>query len=287
MKLSESRFGFLLSFPGLLVIILLSFFPTIMLFITSFLRYDNINPITFCAFENYEKMLNDPLFLPSLEKTLVFTFGTTSLTFCVGLILALCLSRITKYSGVFRILMLLPWAVPLVISGFIWKWIFDPVYGVINYLLIKIGLLANPINIFSDPNLAMIGVIVADSWVRIPFMCVILLAGFESIPQDLYEAAKVDGANAFQTFRYISLPLAMPAMATGLMITSMFSFRTIDVICSMTKGGPARATYVIGYFLQDQLYRTLNFGYLSALGIIMLFLQLAIISIFIYYLFKR
>ena len=151
----------------------------------------------------------------------------------------------------------------------------------------KLGLISKPLPIFSDPNLAMIGCIIADTWVRIPFMCIFTLAGLESIPRELYEAAKVDGANCLTSFRHITLPLIKRMVFIGLLITSMFTFRTIDVIFSMTGGGPARATYVLGYYIIDQLWLRVNYGTASVASILTLFLILSFASFYVYFIFKK
>jgi multiple sugar transport system permease protein len=245
-------------------------------------------PIKFVGFRNFEWIFNDPLFWRSLQLTVIYTLGVTMLTLIGGLIIASCLSRITRHSSIFRSLAMLPWAVPLVISGFIWRWIFNPDIGIFNDILInKLYLSDNPIPVFSDPTYAMLGVIIADAWVRIPFMAIITLAGIESIPQDLYDVAKVDGADCFSTFRNITLPLAKKPMLVGLLITSMFTFRTVDVIFAMTAGGPAKATYVLGYYIIDQLWLRVDYGVGAATGVVMLLLIASFAALFVYYILKE
>jgi len=282
MKLSDRRYGFLLNLPGLIIVVFWVFFPAFLLFQTSFLRYDNINPIVFNGLQNYAHLLKDRLFLMSLNRISIFCVGTTALTFVGGLLLALSLSRITKGSGIFRALMMVPWAVPAVVSGIIWKWMFSPDFGVISDLLMKIGLIKSPLSIYGSPHLAMLGVIIADSWTRIPFMGIILLAALISIPQELHEAAKVDGADALARFRHISLPLIRQPALVGLLITVMFSFRTIDIIIPLTAGGPGRATYVFGYYIWDQIIKTLNFGHAASAGVVLFGMTSGIAAIFIY-----
>jgi multiple sugar transport system permease protein len=151
----------------------------------------------------------------------------------------------------------------------------------------KVRLISEPLPVFSDTTLAMIGCIVADAWVRIPFMCIFTLAGIESIPRELYDAARVDGGDCISSFRYITLPLIKRMTLIGLLITSMFTFRTIDVIFSMTEGGPARATYVLGYYIVDQLWLRVNYGTGSAAGVIMLLLISSFAGFYVYLIFKK
>jgi multiple sugar transport system permease protein len=159
---------------------------------------------------------------------------------------------------------------------------FNPSFGVINDFFLRLGILDNPIDIFGNPGLAMLGVILADAWTRIPFMTIIILAGLESIDPTLYEAARVDGADSIQTFYKISLPLNRKAILTGVLITTIFSFRTIDTIFSMTFGGPAKATYTFGFYILDNIYRYFNFGVAGAMSIILLLMLLFLGSAFIY-----
>jgi len=286
MKISDRKFGFFLSIPGVLVLLLLIIVPLIFLFLTSFLRYDNIRPVTFYGVKNYQFLFKHRVFWLSFKNTLIFCGGVTSLTFCISLLMAHSLTRIARGSSILRSLAMFPWAVPMIVSGFMWAQMFNPSFGVINDFLLRMGFVKEPIDIFGNPDMAMMGVIIADSWARIPFMTIIILAGLESIPPTLYEVAKTDGADILQTFIHISLPLNKKAMLTGLLITSIFSFRTIDVIFSLTFGGPAKATYVFGFYILDFIYRFFDFGVAASLSVVMLFLLLSIGSIFIYNILK-
>jgi len=287
MRLSNSRYGVVCTIPGFIIIVALMIFPLATLIITSFLRYTAIHPITFTGFKNYRYIFSDRLFWLSLQKTAIYSAGATGLTFCAGVIIALLLSKITRGSGAFRALAMLPWAVPLIISGFIWRWIFNPNVGVFSDLLMKIGLRSEPLPIFSNPVLAMVACIVADAWVRTPFMCIFALAGIDSIPPELYDAARVDGADSIASFRHITLPLIKHMLFIGLLIISMINFRTIDVIFAMTGGGPGRATYVLSLYIIDQLWLRVNYGTGSAAGVIMLLLISSFAGFYVYLLMKR
>jgi len=252
----------------------------------SFIQYDNVRPIVFNGLDNYRHLFKDRLFWVGLENIVIFSIGTTGLTSLGGLVLALVLSAIVRGGGLFRSLMIVPWAVPAVISGIIWKWMFSPDFGVISDLLMKVGLIQTPLSIYSNPNLAMVGVIIADSWTRIPFMGIILLAALLSIPGEIHEAAKVDGAAAVKRFIYVTLPLIKGPLLVGLLITTIFSFRTIDIIIPLTAGGPGKATYVFGYYIWDQIVKSLNFGLAAAASVILFFMTAAIALIFVYHLRK-
>jgi multiple sugar transport system permease protein len=287
MKLSDSKFGLLISLPGVIFLFLIIVVPLGMLVVTSFLRYDFIHPIEFIGLQNFYTVISQRLFWIALQNTIVYTVGVTLLTLAIGLILALANSRIRALSGFFRTLLILPWAVPAVVSGLVFRWMLDPGVGLINYTLVQIGLLKEPLNIFGDPSLAMLSTIVGYVWIAYPFMFILVLAGIEAIPKELYEAAKVDGAKLIHSFRYITLPLARKSIFVGLLITSMFSFRTIDTIWSMTRGGPARSTYVIGFNLLEYLIDYQNIGLASAVAIVMLLMIMVYALPMMYYVTKE
>ncbi|MGC8949573.1 MAG: carbohydrate ABC transporter permease [Thermoprotei archaeon] len=285
--MKNSTFGFLVSLPGTIYVVLLVAFPLGLLFWLSFVRFDFINPIVFVGIENYVRVYQDRIFLLALKNTVIYATGVTIITMLAGILMAAAVSRIKRFSTFFRTLIILPWAVPLVVSGLVWRWMLDPGVGIYNYLLNMSGFFKGTINIFGDPNLAMIACIVADSWTKIPFMFIMVLAGIQSISPDLYEAARVDGANMVQSFKNITLPLSQKSILTGVLINSMFSFRTIDAIWAMTRGGPAKATYVLGIQLIDYLIKYQNLGLGAALGVIMLVFVSMFSSIMVYYLLRR
>ena len=287
LKISNPRYGFFLNVPGLLIVLLWVVLPAFLLFYVSVFRYDNVNPVTFVGLHNYKHLWNSRVFWISIDKIAVFSVGSTALTFFGGLVLALSLSNVTRGGGILRSLMIIPWAVPAVISGLIWKWMFSPDFGVISDLLMKTGLISKPLSIYGDQTLAMWGVIIADSWTRIPFMGIILLAAILSIPERLQEAARVDGADSLRRFFFVTLPMIKGPLLVGLLITTIFSFRTIDIIIPLTAGGPGRATYVIGYYIWDQITKTLNFGVGAAAGVVLFFITSAITGIFVYLLRKE
>jgi multiple sugar transport system permease protein len=162
-KVSDKTYGFLLNVPGLLIVVFWVVFPAALLVLTSFLRYNNLSPIVFNGLKNYRRLFTDRLLWLSLKNAVIFSGGTTGLTFIGGLLLALALAGIKTGSATFRSLMIIPWAVPPIVSGIIWKWIFSPDFGVLSDLLMKMRLISAPLSIYSNTNLAMVGIIIADS----------------------------------------------------------------------------------------------------------------------------
>lgn len=264
----------------------LVFPPVMLLFVTALMDYGPGRPRVFTGFGNFETIFEDRLFWLALKNTVIYSGGVVLLTLFVSLILALSLSRLSRGSTLFRTVALLPWAVPLVVSAMIWAWIFDPSVGVFSNFLMKLQLVDKPVHVLSDQNLAMIAVIVADAWTRIPFLTIFILAGIDGIPPEFYDAARVDGADRISTFRHITLPLVKGPLLVGLLIISMFSFRALDVIFMMTSGGPARSTYTLAYYLPDQLWLKADFGLGAATGVVYLGLIASFASIYIHYIRK-
>lgn len=285
---SNPTYGKILSIPGLTIMLLWIMIPFVIIFVLSFLRYDVVSPVAFVGLANYVEVLTDPDFPPILWRTFVFSFGSTGLTLFISILVAACLNRIVRGAGFFRSLIIAPWAVPLILSGFIWAWMFHPAFGPIGDILMRLGITSEPLNIFESPAGSMIGVIVADAWRRIPFLTIIALAAFQAISKELYDAAKVDGADSLDVLRRISLPLASRPIVIGTLITLMFTFRSIDVIYSMTPGGGyAKSTYVLGAYLFDHLFWYLDFDSAAAISVIFILLTFVIGAVFIYYTLKK
>ena len=267
MRLSDSKYGFMLSSPGLVIILALIIFPIVTLFVTSFLRYTSFHPVSWGGLKNYTYILNDRLFWVALKQTGVYTVGVTALTFVCGVGLALALSNVRRGAAVFRSLAMFSWAVPLVISGFIWKWMFNPQRGGFQRYIDENRADQPTAPDFLRSQLCHAGmhhcrrlVCAPPSW------CIFILAGVESISEEVYDAAKIDGADCISTFWYITMPLIRNMALVGLLITSMFTFRTIDVIYSMTEGGPAKGTYVLGIYIVDQIWKRCEFRGLGRRG---------------------
>lgn len=289
MEISDEWFGRILSLPGIVLTFLLVIVPTATLFWLGFVRYDYLHPIGYVGLQNFKHVLNDPYFWDSLKFTIVYTFGVVGISLTVSLLLATGLSRIGQKRGAttMRTLAILPFAVPLILSGFIWRWLLDPAIGQLNYILMVITPLSHPLNIFGDPNIAVLAVILSDCYVKIPFMVIFLLAAIDSINQDLYDAAKVDGARCINTFQEITLPLARNGILYAVFITGMFSFRTIDAIWSMTRGGPGKATYHIGIYIYDNLISLMHLDWAAVIGIIVFFCLSAFGAIMFYWMAKE
>lgn len=228
----------------------------------------------FTGLGNYLRLVQDPVFWLSLWNSCVWVFGSVALQFVFGFAAALLLNQAFRGRALIRTLTLLPWIIPGVVVGLIWEWLYQPNYGVINDLLIKAGWLHDRIAWLSSPDLAMAAVVFTNVWRGIPFFAIMLLAGLQAIPAELYEAAHVDGASVFERFRHITLPLLRPIIVVATATRIIWTFNYADLIFVMTNGGPANATQITSTYTLLQAYSNLDFGYAGALSVVLLIVML-------------
>jgi multiple sugar transport system permease protein len=215
------------------------------------------------------------VFWLTLWNSFVWVFGSVVLQFVAGFAAALLLHQAFRGRALVRMLALLPWIIPGVVVGLIWEWLYQPNYGVINDLLIKAGWLHDRIAWLSSPDLAMAAVVFTNVWRGIPFFAIMLLAGLQAIPGELYEAAHVDGAGVLARFRHITLPLLRPIIVVATATRIIWTFNYADLIFVMTSGGPANATQITSTYTLLQAYANLDFGYAAALSVVLLLVMLA------------
>ena len=224
---------------------------------------------------NYARMLRDGVFWLSLWNSFVWVFGSVSFQFVGGFAAALLLHRSFRGRALVRTLTLLPWIIPGVVVALIWEFIYQPNYGLLNDLLSRAGLMTERVAWLSSPALAMPAVIVANIWRGIPFFAIMLLAGLQAIPTELYEAARVDGASVFQRFAHITLPMLRPIIVVATATRIVWTFNYADLIFVMTGGGPANATQITSTYTLLQAYSNLDFGYAATLSVALLLIMLA------------
>ncbi|MBB4294081.1 multiple sugar transport system permease protein [Rhizobium leguminosarum] len=199
----------------------------------------------FIGLENYQFLMDDSVFWLSVFNTVLYTFVASVLKFALGLWLAMLLNQHLPYKSFFRAIVLLPWVVPTVLSALAFWWIYDSQFSIISWSLMKLGLISGPINFLGDPINARISVIVANVWRGIPFVAISLLAGLQTIPASLQEAASLDGATSWQRFRYVTLPMLTPIIAVVMTFSVLFTFTDFQLIYVLTKGGPVNATHLM------------------------------------------
>ncbi|XXF77925.1 sugar ABC transporter permease [Myxococcaceae bacterium GXIMD 01537] len=216
----------------------------------------------FIGLENYGFMLRDARFWAALGNTAYFTAVAVTVELLLAVPLALLLNRAFPGRGVLRAAALIPWAIPTVVSAKLWAWLFNPDYGLINRLLPGPG-----VNWLGAPGYALHAAIVVDVWKTTPFVALLVLAGLQGIPADVYRAARVDGASSWRTFRGITLPLLRPALLLALLFRALDAFRVFDAIYVLTEGGPANTTETLSIYAYKTLMRSGDFGYGSALSV--------------------
>ncbi|MFB0546171.1 MAG: carbohydrate ABC transporter permease [Anaerolineae bacterium] len=271
---SQRRLAIALIVPAFIVVFALIIYPIGQAFWDSLhsihlIRRQSGQP--FVGLQNYIDIFQDRYFWASVGRTLYFMVVSISIELVLGIAVALLLNREFVGRSVLRSLMLIPWALPIIIDGIMWKWIFNPNYGALNSLLWQLGLIDKYKAWLSHPLSALNMVIIADIWKVTPLVILLSLASLQTIPATLYEAGRVDGTNAWTAFRHITLPLLMPTIAIVLVIRSMDAFKVFDLIYIMTRGGPADGTKVIAYYTYLETFQDLKFGRGAALAYLMTF----------------
>lgn len=245
----EARTAWLLLTPSLLIMLGVTLWPVISTFILSFFHVPTgINQVrTFVGFANYLEMLRDQLFWETIGRTLYFTVVSVGLELILGLAIAQLIHSRPWGWQFLRFSLIIPWAVPTIVNGAMWRWIYSADFGALNGLLMQLGLIKHYVPWLTLPDMAMNLVIVADIWHTMPFVALVLQAALAGLPEDLDEAAAVDGANAWQRFWQIRIPLLRPAILVALIVRTVDAFRVFDIVYIITSGGPAYKTLTITY----------------------------------------
>jgi len=236
------------------------------------------NTAPFVGLDNYVKVIGDPAFQKAFILSLIFTVGSLIFQFMIGFALALLFNRPFPGNGLLRALMLLGWMLPTVVSGSIFRWMFDGGNGIINYALQSLGVMEDPRFWLIEPQTALLGTIIANIWVGVPFNMILLLPGLQSISHTLYEAASIDGATGRQSFRYITLPLMRPVALSVLLLGFIYTFKVFDLVYVMTRGGPVDATTVLPIYVYQLSFSFFRFGDGAAAAVLLL-LPLSIVAV--------
>ena len=271
----QTRLAWLLLLPSLAVVALVAVYPLGKTFFQSFTDQEflGLTPTKWVGLENYRVLWHDTLFRHSVWVTIKFTLITVSIEFVLGLIIALTVNSHFKGRGVMRAVMLVPWAIPTVVAAQMWKWMLDDVFGVVNDAGVRLHILSHSQAWISDPSTALASVCAVDIWKTTPFVALLLLAGLQVIPGDLYEAADVDGANALQQFWKITLPLLGPAIIVTLVFRTLDALRVFDVFYVFFGNRPDTQSMAI--YAQSTIVGDGHVGYGAAVSIT-IFLIIAI-----------
>jgi multiple sugar transport system permease protein len=271
---SDRTLAYLLIAPTMAVLLALSIYPLIYSIRIS-LQTESAAGVHW-SLQNFTRLVSDTFFLTALGHTFVYAAAALTIEFLLGLFLALLLNDRIRGRGIFRAALLAPMMLPAVVVGVIWRLMLNPNFGAVNGTLKNLGLKTEALTWTASPRLAMASVIMADVWQWTPFMFLILLAGLQAIPQEPYEAARIDGSSAWQTFRHITLPLLKPAILIALLLRTMDLLRVFDQIFILTEGGPGFATETVSLYIYRTAFRFSNFGYAAAMSFVLLIITNAI-----------
>lgn len=273
----ERRFAMALLAPAFAALLLTTTFPLMFLVWTSTQRLDLAMPFMNgpAGLANYRELIADPRFWQSLWLSLVYTLSTVALQVVIGLALALLVARMTRGQGLFRLIAILPVVLSPAVVGMVWRtFMLAPEFGVVDYLAITAGLGSQ--NWLGDPTLAMVSVIVIHTWQWTPFAFMVLLASIAALPEDIYEAARVDRAGPWQQFWRITLPLLRPAIVMVIIMRMMVALTAFAAIFTVTGGGPGTATEILNLYAYRKSFTELSLGYGSALAVALLIVTLVI-----------
>lgn len=260
----------LLFYPGRIILFVITMVPTIYALILSFQKYNLAKAAErkFVFLQNYIDVFQDERFWNAFGNTALFTIISLIIEIILGMLLAQCLAKKIAGKGLAQICILLPMITTPVVVGLVWKMFYDPQFGTLNYFLGMLGNMSQ--DLLSNKTTALLAIALVDIWEWTPYVTLILLSGIQSLPTEPYEAVSVDGANTWQTFRYLTLPLLRPVISVAVVFRFMDLFKWMDTIYVMTNGGPGISTETLSYYAYTQNFKFLEVGYSAAMCIIML-----------------
>jgi multiple sugar transport system permease protein len=268
--------------PALLVIVLFTIYPIFYAVRISFYQYILTKPNShpFVGLKNFLDVITSYYFKNSLINTSIYTLASVTGVIIFGLTVALLLNTKIRSVNALKIIILLPWAIPAVVAGLMWKWILNSDFGILNGILYSLGIIESYIPFLADPLLAKISLIMAHIWKEGPLAAIFILAGLQLIPDEFYDAAKIDGGGGLLVFRFVTLPLLRPILLVVLVYETMSAFLTFDIVYVLTGGGPADSTALISWFAYAEIFKFLNLGAGIALSIIIALITLILIILY-------
>jgi multiple sugar transport system permease protein len=273
----ERRWGWLMLSPALVVLGVLSIVPLARAVYSSFRQVSPLLPPKFIGLGNYTAVIESGSFFASWRVTLLFTAITVALTSAIAMISASALHSSFRGSALVKPLVLLPWAIPGVIAGVIWRWMFNNDWGAINTILHAMGVIHEYVNWLSQPNLALLSVCIAQTWSLLPLSIILIMAALQNIPQEQYEAARLDGANSLQLYRHVTFPNIRTSVVVVALYNTLMGLTAYDIVYTMTSGGPGTSTSVVSYFTWSISFTQLNIGEGAALATTMALVSIVFI----------
>ena len=266
-----------------LVIALFTIYPVLYAVRISFYQYIMTKPKShpFVGFKNFLEVIDSYYFRTSLTNTALYALATVIGVTVFGLIVGLLLNSKVKTANLLKIIILLPWAIPSVVAGLMWKWILNSDFGILSGMLFGLGIIKEYIPFLANPTLAKISLVMAHVWKEGPLAAIFILAGLQLIPDELYEAARIDGGGGWRIFWLITLPLLRPILLIVLVYETLTAILVFDLIYVLTGGGPADSTSMISWFAYAEIFRNLNLGHVIALAIIIALITLILIMLYL------
>lgn len=280
---------YLFIMPAVIFMLLIVAYPILLTFRTSLFHEVLIRPwegVEFIGMDNFVSLVKNQEFWSSLKRTTIWTVSSVLGKTLIGLSIALLLNQKFKFRGFYRTLILIPWVTPQVVSAIIWRWVYNGEYGMLNYVLMKLGLINNGVSWLGHKTTAFIAAVINDMWIGIPFMIVVFLSGLQGIPDELYEAAKVDGANRLQRLFKITLPQLKPVFLTATILSIIWTFNSFNIIWVLTKGGPVNATETLVIKTYKEAFGKFDIGMGSTYAVTT-FILLMIFSLFYWRMFSK
>jgi multiple sugar transport system permease protein len=279
----ERIYPYISILPVALVIALFAIYPIIHAVRMSFYQYllTRPNDHPFVGLENFIDVITSYYFKSSIQVTAIYTVAVVIGVIIYGLGVALLMNTKVRLSTPLKIVILLPWALPAVVSGLLWKWILHADFGILNGILYSIGLIDSYIPFLANPTQAKMALVMAHIWKEGPLVAIFFLAGLQLIPDELYEAARIDGGTGWRILRYVTLPLLRPIFLVVIVYETVTAILTFDTIYVMTGGGPANSTALISWFAYSEIFKALNLGHGIALAIIIAMITLVLIILYL------
>ncbi|MDQ8734466.1 sugar ABC transporter permease [Paenibacillus sp. LHD-38] len=262
--------------PALLLVLAFTYYPFLKGIVMAFQDYKlfDLRNVHFIGLDNFKNAFNDPKLLMAMQNSAYWVFFSLIFQFLFGFTLALLLKKPFKGRGIYQGFVFYSWALSGFLIGMIWKWMFNSQIGVINDILLQLGIIHERIGFLSDPNWAMTSVIIANVWYGVAFFAIMLLAALQSVPSELYEAAVMDGASSFRKLWNVTLPYIMPTIIATTLLRAIWIFNDPTIIYGLTNGGPAGSTHILSSLMLDKIIYAGDYGAASAIGIIMIVILL-------------
>lgn len=271
--------GYLFATPLILVLAAVVVLPALYNTGLAFRKYDAIGDSwRFVGLGNFDKLVGQDGFWNAVGVTLIWVAGNVSLQLVLGMLVALALNAVTSFRALYSSIVMVPWVSSFVIVAVVFLWLYHPEIGVLNDVLLRLGLVSEPVGWLATPGMAQFSLILANTWKFFPLVAITLFTGLQAIPRELMEASRIDGANRLETLRYVVVPLMAPSIATAVLLSAIWAFNAFTLSIIMTGGRPLRATEVLGLYIYKVAFDSFDFGVAAAASLV-LFVTILIVTV--------